>query len=68
MQKTLIRFVIITALLSTANSGLYAASRMMWALSAQKQLPRAFGKLSKTGVPYIAVLVTMIGGLPGLLS
>ncbi len=41
---------------------------MMWALSAQKQLPRAFGKLSKTGVPYIAVLVTMIGGLPGLLS
>jgi Amino acid transporters len=66
--EDLIRFVIITALLSTANSGLYAASRMMWALSAQKQLPRAFGKLSKTGVPYIAVLVTMIGGLPGLLS
>jgi S-methylmethionine transporter len=63
-----IRFVIITALLSTANSGLYAASRMMWALSAQKQLPKAFSKLSKSGVPYIAVLVTMIGGLPGLLS
>jgi S-methylmethionine transporter len=29
----IIRFVIITALLSAANSGLYAASRMMWSLS-----------------------------------
>lgn len=61
-------FVIITALLSTANSGLYAASRMMWALSSQNQLPRLFAKVSKSGVPYVAVWVTMIGGLPGLLS
>lgn len=63
-----IRFVIITALLSTANSGLYAASRMMWALSAQKQLPQIFAKVSKSGVPYVAIWFTMIGGLPGLLS
>ena len=64
----IIRFVIITALLSTANSGLYAASRMMWALAAQNQLPRVFAKVSKSGIPVLAVLVTMIGGLPGLLS
>lgn len=63
-----IRFVIITALLSTANSGLYAASRMMWALPSQNQLPKLFAKVSKSGVPYIAIWVTMIGGLPGLLS
>ena len=66
--ENIIRFVIITALLSTANSGLYAASRMMWALSIQKQLPRIFSKLTKSGTPVIAILVTMIGGLPGLLS
>ena len=66
--EDIIRFVIITALLSTANSGLYAASRMMWALSIQKQLPRIFSKLTKSGTPVIAILVTMIGGLPGLLS
>jgi len=66
--EDIIRFVIITALLSTANSGLYAASRMMWALSVQKQLPRIFSKLTKSGTPVIAILVTMIGGLPGLLS
>lgn len=66
--EDIIRFVIITALLSTANSGLYAASRMMWALSAQKQLPRIFSKVNKAGVPVVAIWVTMIGGLPGLLS
>ena len=66
--EDIMRFVIITALLSTANSGLYAASRMMWALSIQKQLPKIFSKLTKSGTPVIAILVTMIGGLPGLLS
>lgn len=66
--EDMMRFVIITALLSTANSGLYAASRMMWALSIQKQLPAIFSKLSKSGTPVVAILVTMIGGLPGLLS
>ena len=66
--EDIMRFVIITALLSTANSGLYAASRMMWALSVQKQLPKIFSKLTKSGTPVIAILVTMIGGLPGLLS
>lgn len=66
--EDIIRFVIITALLSAANSGLFAASRMMWSLSAKKQLPTAFSKLNARGIPYIAVMVTMLGALPGLLS
>ncbi|WP_109441008.1 amino acid permease [Acinetobacter haemolyticus] len=64
----IIRFVIITALLSAANSGLYAASRMMWSLSDQRQLPSIFSKLSKGGTPIIALVVTMFGAIPGLLS
>ena len=64
----IIRFVIITALLSAANSGLFAASRMMWSLSAKKQLPAVFSKVNTRGIPYIAVIVTMFGALPGLLS
>ncbi|MFH4293718.1 amino acid permease, partial [Acinetobacter baumannii] len=63
-----IRFVIITALLSAANSGLYAASRMMWSLSEQKLLPSVFAKLSKSGTPIVALVVTMFGAIPGLLS
>ncbi|ENX60395.1 MULTISPECIES: amino acid permease [Acinetobacter] len=64
----IIRFVIITALLSAANSGLYAASRMMWSLSDQRQLPSVFSRLSKSGTPIIALVVTMFGAIPGLLS
>lgn len=64
----IIRFVIITALLSAANSGLYAASRMMWSLSSQKQLPSIFSKLTTSGTPIIALIVTMFGAIPGLLS
>ena len=66
--EDIIRFVIITALLSAANSGLFAASRMMWSLSVKKQLPKVFSKLNSRGIPYIAVIVTMFGALPGLLS
>lgn len=66
--EDIMRFVIITALLSAANSGLYAASRMMWSLSVQKQLPSVFSKLSKSGTPIVALIVTMFGAIPGLLS
>ncbi|PVZ86876.1 amino acid permease [Serratia sp. S1B] len=66
--EDIIRFVIITALLSAANSGLYAASRMMWALSIKRQLPAMFSKLTKHGTPITAIIVTMFGAIPGLLS
>lgn len=66
--EDIIRFVIITALLSAANSGLYAASRMMYSLSVAKQLPAVFSKLSSSGTPIVALIVTMFGALPGLLS
>ncbi|OTG85389.1 amino acid permease [Acinetobacter sp. ANC 4558] len=66
--EDIIRFVIITALLSAANSGLFAASRMMWSLSYKKQLPQIFSRVNTRGIPYIAVIITMFGALPGLLS
>ncbi len=66
--EDIIRFVIITALLSAANSGLYAASRMMYSLSVAKQLPTVFSKLSASGTPIVALIVTMFGAVPGLLS
>lgn len=66
--EDIIRFVIITALLSAANSSLYAASRMLWSLSDRGQLPQIFAKLSPSGTPIIALIATMMGAVPGLLS
>ncbi|WP_392563837.1 S-methylmethionine permease [Orbus wheelerorum] len=61
-------FIILTAILSAANSGLYASGRMLWSLSNQGTLPRCFAKLSKRGVPVIALTISMFGGVLALLT
>lgn len=64
----IMNFVILTAILSAANSGLYAASRMLWSLSDQRMITPFFSKLNASGVPTRAVLFSMIGGLLALFS
>ncbi|MFS0906613.1 amino acid permease [Priestia aryabhattai] len=56
----IMNFVILTAILSVANSGLYAASRMMWSLSKSGMGPARLTKLSKKGVPINALLATIV--------
>ncbi|WP_047337253.1 MULTISPECIES: amino acid permease [Pseudomonas] len=64
----IMNFVIISALLSAANSGLYAASRMLWTLSDQGHLPKQFSALTRMGTPLNAIIVSMAGGAASLLS
>lgn len=64
----LINFVIITAILSAANSGLYASSRMLWSLADKEMISPIFAKLTKRGVPLMAIIFSMIGGGLALLS
>lgn len=64
----IVNFVILTAILSAANSGLYASGRMLWSLSNQQTLPRCFARLTRRGVPLVALSVSMLGGLLALLS
>jgi len=61
-------FVIITALLSAGNSGLFSCARMLFSLSREGHGPRAFTKLTRRGIPLVALSVSMIGGLASLLS
>nr|WP_263314770.1 amino acid permease [Mammaliicoccus sp. Marseille-Q6498] len=64
----IMNLVIITALLSAANSGLYAASRMVWSLSNEGMFPKAFKKLNKHQMPIRATIFSMCGGLLALFS
>ena len=41
---------------------------MMWSLSEQKLLPSVFCDFIKSGTPIVALVVTMFGAIPGLLS
>ncbi|GLO58920.1 putative amino acid permease YbgF [Pseudomonas putida] len=64
----IMNFVILTALLSAANSGLYAASRMLWTLSDQGHMPKCFARLSPRGTPVNAIMLSMAGAAASLLS
>ena len=63
----IIRFVIITALLSSGSAGLYGASRMLWTISDHYHSPKHLNYINRRGIPIYAVLITILGGLPGLL-
>lgn len=52
----IMNFVVLTAVLSCLNSGLYTNSRMLYGMAKTGDAPKAFLKLSKKGVPANAVL------------
>ncbi len=60
--------VILTAILSAANSGLYAAARMLWSLADAGTLPSGLAHLTGRGIPLRAVSLSMLGGLLALLT
>lgn len=64
----IMNFVILTAILSAANSGLYASSRMLWSLADKNTISPIFTKLTKQGVPINAVIFSMLGGGLALFS
>lgn len=64
----IMNFVILTALLSVGNSGLYAATRMLYAMSKEKMASPVLTKVNKKGVPMNALILTMGISLLSLLS
>lgn len=60
--------VILTAILSAGNSGLYASTRMIWSLAMEGKAPRFLAKLTKRGVPLYALIATSSFGLLAFLT
>lgn len=60
----LMNAVILTAVLSAGSSGMYASTRMLYALAVERKAPRIFARVSKSGVPrnalYATTLVAML--------
>ncbi|EAF2169715.1 amino acid permease [Listeria monocytogenes] len=54
--------VILTSVLSAGNSGLYASTRMLWAMARDKKAPKFLGKVNRRGIPMAALIVTTIVG------
>jgi GABA permease len=66
---TLMTIVVLTAVLSALNSGLFASSRMLMALARRADAPAAFSRLDGRGVPVAAILAsTAFGYLTVIMS
>ena len=63
-----INAIILTAVLSAGNSGLYSSTRMLYALAKEGQAPQIFAKLNKRGVPVPALILTTAIGLFAFLT
>lgn len=64
----IMNFVVLTAIISAANSGLYASIRMLWSLSNEGTIPAIFKKTNKNGIPVLALIFSMLGGVFALVS
>lgn len=58
--------IVLTAVLSALNSGMYAASRMLFALTAKGHAPHALVKVSRRGVPIRATLIGTVVALASI--
>jgi amino acid transporter, AAT family len=51
----IVNLVVITAAMSSSNSGLYSTGRMLHALSQMKQAPSAFGAINRRHLPAVGI-------------
>jgi AAT family amino acid transporter len=55
----IVNFVVLTAALSSCNSGIYSTGRMLRTLADNGEAPRAFSKLSPSKIPAFGITVSM---------
>ena len=54
--------VVLTAVLSCLNSGMYTASRMLFVLAARREAPLQLVNVTQRGVPAVAILASSVVG------
>ncbi|MGJ7910199.1 alanine permease AlaP [Neobacillus sp. LXY-1] len=62
----IINFVVLTAALSSCNSGIFSTARMLFNLAQHGEAPKRFGKVTRNGVPGMAVLASAAALLIGV--
>src|SRR5699024_10970421 len=62
----IINFVVLTSAASSANSGIFSTSRMLFGLSLEGAAPRRWAKLSANQVPARGLLFSIVCLIPGV--
>ncbi|MFD4367076.1 D-serine/D-alanine/glycine transporter [Rhodococcus sp. NPDC058521] len=60
IAASVVNFVVLTSAASSANSGIYSTSRMVFGLAKEGDAPRALGRLSRRRVPANALMFSCI--------
>jgi len=60
--------VVLTAVLSCLNSGLYTASRMLFVLAARREAPMRLITVNRRGVPVLAILASTVVGFLSVIA
>ncbi|MCK9800769.1 GABA permease [Pseudomonas chlororaphis] len=63
--KLMVDIVVLVAVTSCMNSGLYTASRMLYSLASRGEAPRQVARISGNGVPTVAVVLSTLAGFVG---
>lgn len=63
-----VNMVVLVAILSAGNSGMYASTRMLWYLAKQGHTPKLFAKVNRRGVPVYALILTALVAALAFLS
>lgn len=56
----IINFVVLTAALSSCNSGIFSTGRMLFDLALHGEAPKGLSKVSKSGVPGLAIIASAV--------
>ncbi|WP_433609132.1 D-serine/D-alanine/glycine transporter [Prescottella agglutinans] len=67
VAASLINFVVLTSATSSANSGIYSTSRMVYGLAQEGDAPAVFGKLTRRRVPANALYLSGVFLLTGVI-
>jgi AAT family amino acid transporter len=62
----IMNFVLLTAVLSAANSGIYATSRTLFSMAQSGVAPKRLAKLSAKGIPLTGIMLTSVCILAGV--
>ena len=63
----IVNFVVLTAALSSCNSGIFSTGRMLYTLAGFRQAPAALRKVSRHKVPAAGMMVSFVAMLGGVL-
>ncbi|WP_022867174.1 amino acid permease [Schaalia vaccimaxillae] len=63
---TIVNLVVLTSAASSANSGIYSTSRMLYSLAGRGDAPQIFNRLSKRHVPRNALFLSCVFLLSGI--